>query len=75
MRGMNLWERTVNEALILRDFFPQCQSPEGQRCCLGSLMTPSGWLLEAVFGDNMNLEGFGGISDMLRGTSLVSVCE
>lgn len=38
-------------------------------------MTPSGWLLEAVFGDKMTLEGFGGISDILRGTSLVSVCE
>lgn len=23
-------------------------------------MIPSGWFLEAVFGDNMNLEGFGG---------------
>lgn len=40
---------------------------------LGSLMTPSGWLLEAVFEDNMTLEGFGGISNILRGTILVSV--
>lgn len=38
-------------------------------------MISSSWLLEAVLGDNMNLEGFGGISDMLRGTSLMSVCE
>ena len=40
---------------------------------LGSLMTPSGWLLEAVFEENMTLEGFGGISNILRGTILVSV--
>lgn len=36
-------------------------------------MIPNGWLLKALFGDNMNLLRFGGISDMLRGTILVSV--
>lgn len=38
-------------------------------------MIPSGRLLEAMFGDNRNLEVFGAISDMLHGTSFVCVSE
>lgn len=74
---MNLRGHSVGEALILRDIFPQCQrkGPGGQKCRLGSLVIPRGWLLEAVFGDNVNLEGFGCISDILHGTRLVSVSE
>ncbi|KAB0337429.1 hypothetical protein FD755_025610 [Muntiacus reevesi] len=57
--------------LLLEERRP-ADSAQLLRYCLGSLMTPSGWLLEAVFEDNMTLEGFGGISNILRGTILVS---